>query len=294
MERHLTVTAIIPVFNRRELIERSLRSVLAQTHPPQELLVVDDASRDGTAEVVRGFFARIQTQTKVSCRLILLPVNRGVSHARNVAAREASGEWLAFLDSDDEWLPNKLEWQKGKCGENPAWPLIHGEEIWIRNGSFLNQKKIHKKGGGDQFERSLQLCLISPSAAMIKKTVFTELGEFDADFPVCEDYDLWLKLTSLYEVGFVERPILKKYGGHPDQLSHAFPAMDYWRIKSAARLYSLRPHLCEEKKLAILNNVISKSEVLLKGYQKHQNFKHVEEISSLRQWALKLRSAFTL
>ena len=284
------VTAIIPVFNRQEMIERSIRSVLAQTYPPQELLVVDDASTDQTCEIVRKCFA--QNQTSVNCRLLVLAENRGVSNARNVAARSASGEWLAFLDSDDEWLPNKLEWQLEKCAENSSWPLIHGEEIWIRNGCFVNQKKIHKKGGGDQFERSLQLCCISPSATLLKKSVFRELGEFDCDFPVCEDYDLWLKLTSLYEVGFVERPILKKFGGHPGQLSHALAAMDYWRIKSQVRLFSLRPELCMKKKLALINNVIMKSEILLNGFKKHNNHQYYDEIARVRSWATNLRSAF--
>ncbi|MBI2522502.1 MAG: glycosyltransferase family 2 protein [Bdellovibrio sp.] len=291
MERRLRVSAIIPVFNRPEMIKRSIRSVLTQTCLPDELVVVDDASTDHTCAVVSECFA--QNTTKVDCRLIRLRENRGVSHARNVAAHAAFGEWLALLDSDDEWLPQKLQWQKEKWAENPFWPLIHGEEIWIRDGHFINQKKIHKKGGGDQFERSLQLCIISPSAALIKKSVFLELGEFDCDYPVCEDYDLWLKLTSLYEVGFVERPVLKKYGGHEGQLSHAYHSMDYWRIKSQARLYSLRPNLSLEKKLALLNNVITKSDVLLNGIKKRCHPPD-EEISSIKAWAIEMRSALGL
>ncbi len=291
MEKSLSlITAIIPVFNRQEVIERSIRSVLAQTRLPLELLVVDDASTDRTCEIVERCFA--SHQTSVLCRLIRLEKNQGVSNARNLAAREAQGSWLAFLDSDDEWLPEKLAWQWQKHEENALWPLIHGEEIWIRRGTFVNQKKIHKKSGGDQFERSLQLCVISPSATLLKKSVFFELGGFDNDFPVCEDYDLWLKLTSLYEIGFVDLPIIKKYGGHEDQLSHAYRAMDYWRVLSQMRIYKLRPELSSQKKQTLLQCVLEKSAVLLAGFEKHKNLEHYEEIAAAKDWAQRELSVF--
>lgn len=270
-------SVIIPTFNRAHTLERALESVLAQTFKDFELIVVDDGSTDNSLEVLNRF-ALNPSKVKIYSQN-----NFGVSAARNFAVEKAKGEWLAFLDSDDEWLKDKLQLQYNYIQEHKKlndYPLVHGEEIWIRNGKRVNPKKKHQKGGGDQFAPNLKLCAISPSVAVMKRSVFHELGGFREDYPACEDYDLWLKLTSLYEVGFIEVPLVNKYGGHADQLSHKYKAMDYWRVKSIAWILQNRK-LTEEKKELAARTLQEKAKILLQGYEKHQNLDNYKEVLEL-------------
>lgn len=116
----------------------------------------------------------------------------------------------------------------------------------------------------------MELCVISPSATCIKKEVFFDLGLFDEEMEICEDYDLWLRVTSKYQVGFINEPLAKKYGGHEDQLSLKHFAMDSFRIKSIIRL--VKSGALTGEQLTKANLVLKlKAEILLKGYQKHGN-----------------------
>ena len=266
-------SVIIPTFNRAHVLSRAIDSVLEQSFDDWELLIIDDGSTDDTQALLSNY----KDNEKVH---LLHTSNQGVSKARNLAATKARGQWLAFLDSDDEWLSNKLrlQWeeiQKSGC------KLVHGEEIWIRNGVRVNQMKKHQKGGGDQFFASLKLCAISPSTAVMEKNTFFELGGFREDFPVCEDYDLWLKHTSLYPVAYITEPIIKKYGGHEDQLSAKYKAMDHWRILSMSWILKNRK-LSEEQKEALLETLSKKIEILIKGYRKHERYEDLAEIEKLR------------
>ncbi len=268
----MKVSVIIPTFNRGYVVERAINSVLNQSKSPHELIIVDDGSTDDTEEVLKQY-------DNVPLIKVIRTENQGVSAARNTAIREATGEWIALLDSDDEWLSHKLEVQLAHLEENPHLPLVHGEEIWIRNGKRVNQKKIHQKFGGRIFQKCLPLCLISPSASIIRKEVLLKLGCFDEEFEVCEDYDLWLKLTSLYEVGYIEAPVITKYGGHEDQLSRKFKAMDFWRVKSLMRLIEIR-NLSTEDRKAVLSEVIKKGEILKMGYMKHKNMENYSVVDA--------------
>ena len=258
------VSVIIPVFNRENTIRRALDSVLKQTYQDIEIIVIDDGSTDKTVSQLKDLPIKLITQE-----------NKGVSSARNRGIEASQGDFIAFLDSDDEWMPNKLEEQiKLKS------PCCHTEEIWIRNGVRVNQMKKHQKGGGDQFIPSLSLCLISPSSVLIKREVFDKIGYFREDYPVCEDYDLWLKLTSLYEVDFIETPLIKKYGGHEDQLSRKFKAMDFWRVKSINWIIKNRD-LPAEKNKAALEVLKKKTQILIKGFIKHGHLEKAQEMQAL-------------
>lgn len=269
----LEIDAIIPTYNRAEVLPRAVKSILEQTHPVKNIWVIDDGSTDNTLEVM-GEFRNHPIVHYVKSE------NRGVSHARNLGVGLSHAPWVAFLDSDDEWLADRIEKQITFIHENPDLNLVHGEEIWIRNGVRVNPHKKHKKSGGNIFEKSLSLCLISPSATLIRKSTLQELGGFREDYPVCEDYDLWLRFCARYPVGFVTTPIIRKYGGHEDQLSKKYFAMDYWRVKSLADcLHS--PHVSLAMKRKVQRLIISKSEILLNGYQKHNNRKDVAEIEMI-------------
>ena len=220
-----TVSVVIPTFNRASTLARAIRSVLAQTRPADEVIVVDDGSTDDTATRVRADFPDAQ---------LIRQSNRGVSAARNAGIGAATGEWIALLDSDDEWLPPKLERQLASV--DPSTVLCHTDEIWIRRGRRVNPMKKHEKRGGQIFEHCLPLCAISPSSALIRRHLFETIGTFDEDLPACEDYDFWLRVTARFPVVFVDEPFVVKHGGHEDQLSRRYWGMDRFRITALEKI----------------------------------------------------------
>jgi glycosyltransferase involved in cell wall biosynthesis len=223
-----TVSVIIPTFNRAKKIVRAISSVLSQTFTDFEIIVVDDGSTDGTEDVVAGFAHRIS--------YIVHPSNLGVSAARNTGIRKSNAQFIAFLDSDDYWLPEKLAVQMDFFKANTQALACQTEEIWIRKGCRVNPKKKHLKPSGNIFEPSLKLCLVSPSAVMLKRSVLEEVGMFDEDLPACEDYDLWLRIACRYPVYLIQQQLVIKEGGRPDQLSSLHMGIDRFRIKALVKL----------------------------------------------------------
>jgi glycosyltransferase involved in cell wall biosynthesis len=286
----IQVSVIIPTYNRLEVLKRAVASVEAQTYPHWDLWVIDDGSTDGTSEWLNQhpLFAHHQPnlashELSRQGRVIQIE-NSGVSHARNLGIEASQGEWLAFLDSDDEWLPQKLEKQMAFAEDHPEFPLIHGEEIWIRNGVRVNPHKHHQKKGGRIFDHCLPLCVISPSTAMIRRQAIKEVGLFRQDFPVCEDYELWLRLCAKWEVGFIEEFLINKYGGHQDQLSRRYKAMDYWRVRALVQFLD-HPSLSTKEIQLLLHTLIKKCDILLRGYEKHQNWSDYDEVAKIRHQA---------
>lgn len=264
------VSVILPTFNRAWCLQRAIESVLAQTFKDFELFIIDDGSTDNTHEILKNY-----NQLK-----IIKTKNLGVSSARNIAVSNSDSKYISFIDSDDEWHPRKLEEQINFLANNQNYRWVHSNEKWIRNGQHLNQKKIHKKSGGDQFFKSLELCIISPSTVMLERDIFNEFSGFREDFPVCEDYDLWLKLTSKYPIGFIEDVLITKYGGHEDQLSQKFKAMDYWRVQSIHWVLQ-NSNLSNEQKIYAIEIFKNKCEILIKGYKKYNNAEKLKFIEEL-------------
>ena len=220
------VTVIIPTYNRGWILQDAIDSVLDQDFSDYELIVVDDGSSDNTREILGAYGDRIT---------VLRQPNRGVSAARNRGINEAAGQLIAFLDSDDLWLPGKLSTQVEFFEDNADAVINQTQEIWIRNGQRVNPKKRHHKFSGMIFERSLALCLVSPSAVMIKKSLLEAVGGFDENLPACEDYDLWLRISCRYSVHLIDIALIIKRGGHDDQLSKA-AGLDKYRIQSLMKL----------------------------------------------------------
>ncbi|MGD2149735.1 MAG: glycosyltransferase, partial [Desulfobacterales bacterium] len=181
---------------------------------------------DNTPDILDSFRDEIR---------VLRQENQGVSAARNRGLATASGRFIAFLDSDDLWLPQKLLRQVEFFNKNPDAQICQTEETWIRKGVRVNPKKRHKKPRGMIFEPSLALCLVSPSAVMIRASLFEKVGGFDETLPACEDYDLWLRISSRYPVYLIDTPLIIKRGGHNDQLS-ASPGLDKFRIASLKKI----------------------------------------------------------
>jgi glycosyltransferase involved in cell wall biosynthesis len=220
------VSVIIPTCNRGWVLQEAIDSVLAQDFEDFELIVVDDGSTDNTGEMLDSYEQDL---------IVIRQSNRGVSAARNRGIAEAAGLLIAFLDSDDLWLPRKLSRQVDFFNSNPDAVINQTEEIWIRNGVRVNPRTRHHKFSGMIFERSLALCLVSPSAVMMKRSLFDEIGLFDEDLPACEDYDLWLRVSWRYPVHLIETPLIIKRGGHADQLSKA-PGLDKFRIQALKKV----------------------------------------------------------
>jgi glycosyltransferase involved in cell wall biosynthesis len=220
------VSVIIPTYNRGWIVRDAIDSVLGQTHADVELIVVDDGSTDRTPEILDSYGDRLRVTRQA---------NQGVSAARNRGIGGSSGTLIALLDSDDIWLPKKLAVQVDFFKRNPAALVCQTEEIWIRNGLRVNPGKRHRKHSGMIFEPSLELCLVSPSAVMVRRELFEEVGLFDESLPACEDYDLWLRVGCRFPVHLIDKPLTIKRGGHKDQLSRQ-SSLDRYRIRSLVKL----------------------------------------------------------
>jgi len=262
------VSVVIPTFNRATLVERAIDSVLGQTHSAFEIIVVDDGSTDNTSTTLRN---------KYSDKLVVFQQsNRGVSAARNVGIAHATGNWIALLDSDDEWLPSKLAQQLALIKNHTDCLLCHTDEIWIRNGVRVNAMNKHKKSGGDIYQQCLPLCAISPSSVIFQKQLLDDVGNFDETLPACEDYDLWLRICAQHKVHYMDQKLLVKYGGHEDQLSRKHWGMDRFRIKSLQKMLQLNV-LSEDKRASTVATLTKKIHILLNGAVKHNNTALIEE-----------------
>ena len=261
------VTVIIPTWNRAEWLEKSIGSVLGQTFRDFELVLVDDASTDSTAQILEKFSGKI-------CKIIFAK-NRGVSTARNIAISKSRSEWIAFLDSDDYWHPEKLEKQINQIEIRSDCPIHFTDEIWIRNGQRVNPKKKHKKKEGWIFQPSLENCIISPSSVILKREILEIHGMFDETLPICEDYDLWLRLTPRYKVALLKEKLVTKNGGHRDQLSRSDWGIDRYRVRSIKKILDdgeLIPH----DNLAAKYILKKKCLILANGFRKRGKLKESE------------------
>lgn len=268
----MQISVVIPSYNRRHTLERALQSVFDQTSTVDEIILVDDGSTDGSSDMVKQQFPRVN---------VLCQPNLGVSAARNRGIASARFEWIALLDSDDSWIPRKIELIRDARQRHSDFVLYHSDEIWIRRGVRVNPKHKHRKSGGWIFESCLPLCAISPSASVISKSTLESLGMFDEKLPACEDYDLWLRLCHLFPVHYIDKALITKYGGHDDQLSQQYTAMDRFRIHALHRLLktaTLQPEYYRAAEATLLG----KLDILINGAVKHHNQTLLDEFIPLR------------
>tara|TARA_B100000073_G_scaffold159894_1_gene132060 strand:+ start:2871 stop:3698 length:828 start_codon:yes stop_codon:yes gene_type:complete len=271
----MNISVIIPTFNRKKTLKRAIQSVLMQSYAPYEIIVIDDGSDDGTKEWLKDNYPNVK---------YIYQMNSGVSSARNKGIKFARGDWIALLDSDDEWLPSKLKDQANEIELNPAAKFLHTNEIWIRNGVRVNQMKKHKKYGGYIFEKCLDMCRISPSSVLIKKDIFDEIGMFDETLKVCEDYDLWLRFASKYPVHFLDQPLIKKYGGHSDQLSKVDDGIESYRIRSLKKI--MNSGILNKKQKTITKDVlVKKMYIYAKGLEKRNKIRELNDTKkNIQYW----------
>ena len=266
------VTVILPSWNRAAWLKKSIDSVLEQTFRDFELIVVDDASTDSTQEILTSYSGKI--------RSITFEKNLGVSAARNAAVKNCDSEWIAFLDSDDFWHPHKLQKQIAQTVIRAECPIHFTDEIWIRNGVRVNPKKKHQKLEGWVFKPSLELCLMSPSTVLLRRELFDVHGLFDETLPICEDYDLWLRLTAQHQVALLNEKLMTRHGGHADQLSRRDWGIDRYRVQSIIKILKTEK-LSPEDRSATKGVLRKKCEIIINGFRKRGKLQEIERYEKI-------------
>ncbi|TGM54283.1 glycosyltransferase family 2 protein [Leptospira biflexa] len=232
------VSIIIPTHNRRHLVERAVLSVLNQTYPNWELHIIDDGSTDDTWSYLLTQLMQWKRQIQSFGRMlksiqIHQIEHRGVSAARNFGIQKSSGDWVCFLDSDDEWFKEKLEKQIQYHKDHKELYFSQTTEIWNKNGNLLEPKGKYKKLSGHFLEESLALCMVTCSSFIAHKQTLENIGSFREEMKTCEDFDLWNRiLYQGHSIGLLAENLLVRYGGHEDQLSNKFQAIERFRLYS--------------------------------------------------------------
>ena len=271
------VSVVIPTYNREKFISDCVQSVRAQSLPACEIIVIDDGSTDKTYNTLKDLGFNGVATSKTVLRYIFQK-NRGVSATRNLGVKEAKSEYIALLDSDDLWLESKLERQiKALANDKKRVRLCHTDEIWLRNGVRVNPHKKHKKQGGNIFLNCLKLCCISPSSAILHRSVFEDIGFFDETMPACEDYDFWLRYSAKEEVNFIDDALIIKKGGHNDQLSVQHWGMDRFRVYALEKLLNDTGIDLVYRNEA-MREVILKLKILINGAKKRKKYAYVESM----------------
>ncbi|MFH1384599.1 MAG: glycosyltransferase family A protein [Candidatus Omnitrophota bacterium] len=268
------VSVIIPTFNRDQFLPKAIESVLGQTYADFELIIIDDGSTDKTRSTVTDFD---DDRIAYSCQ-----ENKGVSAARNRGIEKAHSGLICFLDSDDYWLPKKLEKQSAFMEKHPNLLLSQTEEIWIRHGHRVNAMKKHMKYAGMIYEKCLPLCLVTPSSVMIRKGLFKDVGLFDEGLLACEDYDLWLRVASQFEIGLIKENLIVKHGGHADQLSRRIPHLDQFRIQALEKILKSNL-LTEDQRRATIRELKHKCRIYGNGCMKRGKVAEGEKYRALIQ-----------
>ena len=158
----------------------------------------------------------------------------GAVRNRGVAASE--GNWVAFLDSDDVWQPEKLALQRDCIKADPDLRLIHTRETWLREDRIISQKKQRHRREGDVFPDALTKCMIGPSTVIMRRDLWEECGGFREDLEIAEDYELWLRITAGEPVGYVDKPLITKRAGGWEQLSLKYGQIEKFRLKGLGDL----------------------------------------------------------
>jgi len=275
-ENDYKVSVIIPTLNRINTLQRAIDSVIAQSFKSIEIIVVDNGSSDGSVNMLKKYYPTVK---------LIHEHKSGVSASRNKGIKYAKSPWIAFLDSDDAWDQKKLEKQINLLhNSHDKYRLIHTNEIWIRNGKRINQMKKHQKFGGYIFDECLSLCCISPSSVLIDRSIFDDMGLFNENLPVCEDYDMWLRICSKEEVLFIDEKLTFKYGGHKDQLSKSYWGMDRFRVNSIENLI-LNYDLNTDQKNKSMATLIKKLKIIINGAKKRNNSSVINEYTKkLKYW----------
>lgn len=255
------ITVIITTYNRKNLVERAISSVLAQTYTDYNIIVIDDGSKDHTSDL------KILSNPKIK---YIGQKNKGTSAAKNKGLQHCNTPFIAFLDSDDTWDSNKLQTQIDFMKQNPEFLISYTDEIWIRNNKKVNQSKKHLKIGGDIFNNCISNCFIGISTVMIRKELLKESKLFDETLPVCEDYDLWLRISAKYKIAFIKTKLTTKYALPHKQLSFSNYPMEKYRLIALKKINKEKA-LSKKQHYNVIKAIEKKSKIMLKGAIRRNN-----------------------
>lgn len=204
------VSVIIPSYNRAKLLGRAIDSVLHQTFSDYEIIVVDDGSKDNTKDVLKAYDGKIK---------YIYQANRGISGARNQGIKEARGEYIAFLDSDDSWIPEKLAEQIKVLEANKNVGIVYSKLQMINDkGEHCGVKPKHKSG--KNFRELIEIGGDIPtSSVMARRECFEKVGVFDESLQQMEDIDMWIRIAKNYDLYEITDKILAYYYRHDEQVT---------------------------------------------------------------------------
>lgn len=246
-EHSKMISVVIPVRNRPDVIHRAIDSVLAQTLPVLEIIVVDDCSTDHTVPSIE------MRQGDCNLRIIRNELASGAPRARNKGAATAQGEFIAFLDSDDAWHPQKLERQIAMLVERPGMVAVFTNILRIRDGvpaeTTCAPESVYL---ADLFRSNI---LGGCSTAMIRRSAFEQVGGFQPDLPSCQDWDLWLRLAQLSDLGCCTEPLTHYYFDASDRISSHPERVMAGHAKVMESIYALQRDVSERRKLQRHHNL---------------------------------------
>lgn len=227
-----TISVVIPCFNAERYVGATVESVLAQAWPNLQIIIVDDGSSDGSCALVQQRFPEVT---------LIRQANQGVAAARNAGIRRATGEWIAFVDADDIWLPGKLHRQWEQLRDHPgvrmnytAWEVWQSQEPTppsdlISNLQFTAADARWAGASGWIYPELLLDCAVWTSTVMAHRSLFEEVGRFDTSLRIGEDYDLWLRISRVTQILRVSQP-LALYRTHPASITKSAPSRNYQGI----------------------------------------------------------------
>ena len=230
-----TVSVIIPIYQRAHLVSQTIESVLAQTYTDYEIIVVNDGSTDNTKEVLACFGNKITT---------IHQENKGVSAARNTGINAAKGLYIAFLDSDDLWQPNKLEKQLAFFESNPKIGLVYSDAFFFNEKGVLPDKwtSVYPPPPVWQFLALFGRNFILTSTVVVRRECLDEVGLFDETLKSCEDYDLWLRIIEKFPIYFLNEP-LGYYRQSANSLDSNREQMLATNLRAREKAFSRNPEL---------------------------------------------------
>ncbi|MDO6709190.1 glycosyltransferase [Aliiglaciecola sp. 2_MG-2023] len=245
MKKPIKISVVIPVYNCEALIEETLSSVLNQTYPVHQIILVNDGSTDHSLQVLQGYNA--------DNIVIIDRPNGGVSSARNEGIMHATGDWVAFLDSDDIWMPNKLALYAEITDCYPESSVIYSEFLaWepAENGLFSNPLvkvstnnniEIEPKLSGWIYHQQLLTNWVLTSTAMFKRSLFEQIGMFNTELTIAEDWDLFIRASRVAQFSKIKQP-LTYYRITPDSLTKTVKQRDFANeiIQVAIKKYGLK------------------------------------------------------
>ena len=204
------ISVIIPTYNRAQYVCRAIESVLRQTYRDYEIIVIDDGSTDNTKDVLSKYNGRI--------KYVYQP-NQGISNARNHGIRVSAGEYIAFLDSDDEWIPEKLAVQLELLENNKKLGIVCSKMIILdENGRECGMKPEDRTG--KNFKELIEIGGDLPtSSIMTRRECFDKVGLFDETLPMMEDFEMWVRIASQYDLDIFTTKVLAYYHKHAQQIT---------------------------------------------------------------------------